>query len=72
EVKATKQLFSHETINPAENINKEKIRKCHLAIQSFLKSKNVSYETEWKFNGIMVYIGDADNSHKIRIIENLY
>lgn len=72
EVKSTRQLFSHEIVNPAENINKEKIKKCHRTIQNYLKSKNVSYETRWKLNGIIVYIDNRGDPHKIKIIENLY
>lgn len=62
---------SYETIyNPAENVTREKIKKCQKTIQSYLSKNHVSYET-WQFDVYVVYIDRKNIKHGIKRIENV-
>ena len=62
--------ISRETLyNPAENVTREKIVKCYKVIQSYKKTNNVSYETQ--FDVYLIYIDKRNIKHKIEKIENV-
>ncbi len=58
--------------NPAENVTKDKIRKCFKTIRSYLNNCNVSYETSYQFDVYLVYIDRKDVKHRIEVIENVF
>ncbi len=57
--------------NPAENVNKNKIRKCYKTICEYIRLNKVSHETKYQFDVYIIYIDTNNIKHKIQKIENV-
>jgi len=56
--------------NPADNMTRSKIKKCQSAMFGYIKSNNVSCETQ--LDVYLVYIDILNIKHKIERIENIF
>ncbi len=64
-------FVSYETYNPAENITKEKVKKCYKTIQKYLEENNVSYETKFQLDAYLVFINKITKKAYLKTIENI-
>ena len=67
-----KRNIKQERYNPAENVTREKIKKCYKVINIYKEENNVSYETKTQFDVYIVYIDSRNLKHKIERIENIF
>ena len=57
--------------NPEENIHPWKVKRLSRAIQSYLLDRDVTHETEWKFDVLAVFLDMKNKQAKIRFSENV-
>ena len=67
--------ISHETGNdnfrPEDNVHPWKLQRLARTIQVYLQEKNVSSETDWQFDVIIVYIDKKQLISKVNMLENI-
>lgn len=67
----TQNEVIHETLyNPADKINRQKIRKMKMVAQNFLFENGLE-EEGYQLDLIMVFVYDGGFSYKIEVIENI-
>ena len=67
--------LSHETgggtlFKPEDAVGYQKQRRLKRAIQGYLREYPISYETEWQFDIVAVYINTGKKTAKVRFLEN--
>jgi len=66
----TKNNVIHETYNPAEKVDKRKLKRIEKVAQKFLFENGLEEEL-YQFGLIIVYIYDGGFNYKIELIENI-
>ena len=60
------------TIQPEDNLTKEKWRKIITSIEIFLQKKNISTETRWQVDLACVYINTLKREGLVKLLENIH
>ncbi|MEX0931489.1 MAG: YraN family protein [Candidatus Paceibacterota bacterium] len=73
EVKTEKVSVTHENkgYRIEENIHKDKLKRLTRAIYSYLKEKNVSDETEWRLDAVIVRLDTESKKARVSHIKNI-
>ena len=68
EVKSTQ---ARNNLRPEENVHTWKLQRLRRATQIYLLDRNVSSETDWQFDVIVVFIDIKNRKASIRSLENV-
>lgn len=57
--------------HPEDNIHPWKLQRLSRTIQTYLLEKNISENTEWRFDVVVVFLDQRTKKAKIRFLENV-
>jgi putative endonuclease len=60
-----------EAFRPEDNVHPWKLQRMSRVIQSYLAEKNVSDETNWKFDVVTVYLNVRSREARVEILEDI-
>lgn len=67
-----KESGSRETgYNPAENVHPKKLERMHRAIMSYLEENQVSQETEWQIDVVIIELDLDSKKATVDLIKNI-
>ena len=64
-------LPKNDEYRPEDNIHKWKIQRLLRTIQYYLFEKNISEDTEWRLDVIVVFLDTKEKTAKVRFLENV-
>jgi putative endonuclease len=62
---------SNVNFRPEDNVHPWKLQRLAKTIQIYLSENNISHETDWQFDVVMVYIDKKRLISKINMLENV-
>jgi len=65
------EWFSRQTLRPEENMHKNKIKRLHRAIQTYLIERKVGELKKFQLDLVCVYIGFEAKRARVTILENI-
>ena len=57
--------------HPEENIHPSKMKRMSRTIQTYLLSKKITDENEWKVDLLVIYLGLKNKKARIKVVEDL-
>ncbi len=61
----------NDDYRPEDNIHKWKLKRLSRTIQTYLFEKDISEESDWKFDVIIVFLDTKRKTAKVRFLENI-
>ncbi len=64
-------LVGSDSYRPEDNIHKWKLERLSKTIQTYLFEKNISEDSEWQFDVIVIFLDTKEKTAKVRFLENI-
>ncbi len=64
-------LVNNDEYRPEDNIHKWKLKRLSRTIQTYLFEKNMSEESKWQFDVVVVFLDTKRKTAKVRFLENI-